>query len=277
MYLSWFLLAVAMAVPAPTSARDGGTTACDLAGSYRFRFLSNGHDGWWFRFSVDGTPPKATLVEDVEVLALRAGRLDLIAEPTQCKLTLRTSGKAVGKLAISIALDAHTNSFKGKLTRTVATAAAEQDFAISGFRDIAESHPGMACIVPGIYRIDFDPKARWRNADKGDKRSCRRPEDWARPVFVRVEPFGRTLAISKVNSEPPYAEASASDSIELHGDCDVSATISDSELTLESRLRFGEDGVTGTAVEVNQQVFEDDGNIWNCVAKKIPLVVTRVR
>jgi hypothetical protein len=96
-------------------------------------------------------------------------------------------------------------------------------------------------------------------------------------VFVRVEPFGKTLAISKVRSEPPYAEAAASDSAELHGNCDVSAKISDSELELESRLKFAKDRVTGIAVEVNQQVFEDEGNIWNCVARNSPLAITRVR
>ena len=121
------------------------------------------------------------------------------------------------------------------------------------------------------------PKTRWRNASKGDKRSCKRPEDWIRPIFVRVEPFGKTLAISKVQSEPPYTEAWAIDTAELHGDCDVAARISDSEIEMESRLTFAKDRVTGIGVKVNQQVYEDEGNIWNCVAKNIPLAVTLVR
>ena len=278
MYLSWFLLAVALAAAGgPSSAKSGGALACDFAGSYRFRFLSNGHDGWWFRFNVDGTPAKATLVENVEVLALKAGRLDMTADPTQCKLTLRTKGKSVGQLVITIVLDTKANSFKGKLTRTKATDVAEQEVTINGIRDVDAQQTGDSCVVPGIYRIDFDPKARWRNSDKGDKRSCKRPEDWAQPVFVRVEPFGATLAISKVDSEPPYAEVWAIDSAELHGDCEVSAKISNSELELDSRLTFAKDRVTGIGVKVNQQVYEDEGNIWNCVAKKFPLSVTRVR
>jgi hypothetical protein len=278
MHLSWFLLAVGLATTGgPSTAKNEGALACDFAGSYRFRFLSNGHDGWWFRFNVDGTPAKATLVENVEVLALKAGRLDVAADPTQCKLTLRTKGKSVGQLVIAIVLDPKANSFKGKLTRTKATNAAEQELRIDGIRDVDAQQSGGACVVPGIYRIDFDPKARWRNADKGDKRSCKRPEDWIRPSFVRVEPFGKTLAISKVQSEPPYAEAWAIDTAELHGDCDVAAKISDSELEMESRLTFAKDRVTGIGVKVNQQVYEDEGNIWNCVAKNIPLAVTRVR
>jgi len=278
MYLSWFLLAVGLAAAGgPSSAKNEGALACDFAGSYRFRFLSNGSDGWWFRFTVDGTPAKATLVENVEVLALKAGRLEMTADPTQCKLTLRTKGKAVGQLVMTIVLDPKANAFKGKLTRTKATDVAEQEVTINGIRDVDAQQSGESCVVPGIYRIDFDPIARWRNADKGDKRSCKRTEDWLRPLFVRVEPFGKTLAISKVHSEPPYAEEWAIDSTELHGDCDVAAKISDSELELESRLTFAKDRVTGIAVKVNQQVYEDEGNIWNCVAKNSPLSVTRVR
>jgi hypothetical protein len=276
--LNWIILAAGLlAAGSANSAKAGPATTCDYAGSYRFRFLSNGHDGWWFRFNVDGKPAKASLVEDVEVLALKAGPLEMAADPKQCRLTLSTKGESVGQLTVTLDLDAKANTFKGKLTRTKAVETAEQNLTISGVRALGAQQPGSSCIVSGIYRIDFDPKARWRNASKDDKRSCKRPKEWANPVFVQVEPFGKELAISKRDSEPPYKEAWASDSVEQHGDCDFTAKLVDSELTLKARLRFAEDGVTGVAVEVNEQVYQDEGNIWNCVGEKVPLKVTRVQ
>lgn len=65
--------------------------------------------------------------------------------------------------------------------------------------------------------------------------------------------------------------------VEPYGDCDVVAKIRDSELEMESSLTFAKDRVTGIGVKVNRQVYEDEGNIWNCVAKNIPLAVTRTR
>jgi hypothetical protein len=250
---------------------------CDMTGSYRFRFLSNGHEGWWFRFDVAGTPAKATLVEDVEVLALKAGPLETTADPQQCRLTLRAKGEAVGQLALTIDPDAKASTFNGKLTRTKATDTAEKNIAIQGVHTLGTQQPSSACIVPGIYRLDFDPKARWRNENKDDRRSCKRRATWPRPVFVRVEPFGKKLAIGERESEPPYKEAWAIDSVEQHDECDVTAKIGDSELTLKARLKLAEDGITGTAVEVTQQFYQDEGNIWNCVGKGIQLKITRVQ
>jgi hypothetical protein len=274
-YLSSILLAAGLAA-ASSSEKTTPATTCDVAGSYRFRFLSNGHDGWWFRFKVEGMPARATLVEDVAVLGLKAGNLDLAVDPKLCKLRLSAEGKAFGKLVIALALDAQANTITGKLTRTEATDPAERHLAIRGMRDRGEPKSSAACIVPGLYRLDFDPKARWRNASRDDKRSCKRASQEASPVFVRVEPFGKALVITERESEPPHKEAAAVDRLEQHDACNVTAKISDSELTLKAELKFAEDGITGTATEVTKQIIEDDQNIWDCVGKKVPLRGTRV-
>ena len=274
-YLSSILLAAGLAATS-SSDQTAPAATCDVAGSYRFRFLSNGHDGWWFRFKVEGMPARATLVEDVEVLGMKAGTLDLAVDPKLCKLRLSAEGKAIGKLVIALALDAKANTITGKLTRTEATHAAEKNLSIQGVRDRGEPKSSAACIVPGLYRLDFDPKARWRNANQDDKRSCKRASREAGPVFVRVEPFGKALVITERESEPPHKEAAADDSLEQHDACTVTAKISDSEFTLEAELKFAEDGITGTATTATKQIIEDDQNIWDCVGKKVPLTGTRV-
>ena len=210
------------------------------------------------------------------MLGLQAGPLDVAVNPAPCKLTLSAKGKAVGQLVIALALDTKANTIKGQLTRTEATDAAERHLAIDGVRDLGSPKSSASCIVPGIYRLDFDPKAKWRNKSKDDKRSCKRAGKSAGPVFVRVEPFGKKLTITEREVEPPHKEMWADDSLEQHDDCSVTAKISDSEFSLEAELKLAEGGITGTATEVTKQIIQDEGNIWDCVGKNVPLTGTLV-
>lgn len=279
MHLASILVLAALAGTGdqPTEPEKGkSVAACDLSGSYRFRFLSNGHDGWWFRFTLAGTPPKAMLMEDVEVLALKAGRLTVAPDPARCGFTLSEKGRVVGKLVIAVDLDAKANTITGKLTRSKATDEAEKSLTINGVRDLGGAGAAAACIVPGIYKVELAPNVRWRNANKDDKRSCKHALEDLGALFLRVEPFGKTLAIGRREKEPPYKETSATETVTLLDDCNVTAKVVDAELAFEARLTFAGDEVTGTALEVNQQVIEDDANLWNCVAKKVPLKLNRI-
>jgi len=282
MHLSWIVLAAGLVAAGDQGQRvdkKSAPSACDLAGSYRLRFRSNGQDGWWFRFNVEAgrSPAKAMLVEDVEVLGLKSGPLTLTPDPVACRFTLSKKGHAVGNLAIAIDLDTKTDTLTGKLTRTKAIDEAEKHLVVGGVRDRGAARSGPACITPGFYEVEFDPKARWRNADKGDKRSCKQPLIGMGALILRIEPYGKTVAVGKRASEPPYKEAWATDQVTMQDDCNVTAKIEDAETTLEAKLTFADGQVTGTAIEVTHQVIEGDEDIWNCVARKVPLTMKRVQ
>src|SRR6185312_8896234 len=77
--------------PAPVSPKpvvvvaDAAPVACNIDGSYRTRFRSNGTDGWWFPFTISGG--KAQLTQKVGMLDLLPGPLDLAVDGCKVKLT----------------------------------------------------------------------------------------------------------------------------------------------------------------------------------------------
>lgn len=263
--------------PAEAEAIAEPSFMCDLSGTYRFRFLSNGQEGWWFRFRVEDQ--SATLLEPIDVLALDAGPLRLTTDPQKCQLVLGTEGRAVGELTVSLTLDSNT-SFTGRLNRTKAHNEAEKARVIHGVRDEGPPQPDAACVVPGIYELALDPKVAWKNSDPPDDRSCADAPSFVSPVFVRVEPFGETLAVTMRDYEPPHAETWASDKLVRHGDCEITVELGDDTLQLEARLELSTDGITGTATYADYQIVEDgfEGeNIWDCVGHDIPVTGTLVK
>jgi len=185
--------------PAPAA------TGCTVDGTYRFRFRSNGHDGWWFRVEVAGT--SATLLEGVDMLGLSAGPIAVTADPKQCTLALRATTAAGGDIAVDLDLDPQTSTVAGTLTRTRALVADEKQQTIRGVRDDGPPHSDAACIVPGIYTLTFDPQVAWINEDHDDDRDCNAAPELASPLYVRVEPFGHELAVTLREPQAPYEEA----------------------------------------------------------------------
>lgn len=258
--------------PAPS---DAPAETCEPSGTYRFRFRSNGHDGWWFRFEIQGG--KATLVEKVEVLGLKPGPLELAVDPAACKLRIRVKSDAVGELSLAIALDAKAGTFKGSFTRTKGSAN-EQTLEIAGVRDLGPPRPAAACIVPGLYELTYG-EATWKNVDAEDDRSCGDADNYALSAFVRVEPFGTSLAITKRESLTPYEEAWATDKLTQLDPCNVTLALSGDNASFEAKLTFTPEGITGIASRAVTEIVEDGDEgrgIWECVAENVPISGKRV-
>ncbi len=249
---------------------------CELDGIYRFRFLSNGHPGWWFRFRVHER--SATVLEPIGVLAVESGPVSLRRDLDACTITVSTQSRAVGTLTLALTLESPTR-FVGELTRTQAHDPLEKRIAIRGVRDVGPPPPGATCIVPGTYALSLDPKVAWANADPHDRGECDSAPTMASPIFVRVEPFGETLAVTLRDYEPPHGEAWALDELTRDGECAAAVTLSDNMTKLSARLEFGGDEITGNATEVIHQIVEDGTageHLWECVGHDVPLVGVRL-
>ncbi len=265
-----------VATPAPLA--HAAAAGCSLDGTYRFRFRSNGHDGWWFRVKVAGTT--AALIEKVSMLALEAGPIDLQADPKQCTFSLRAKTGAAGDLVVDVALDPRTSRFTGTLTRSRALVADEKQQAISGVRNDGSPHAKAACVVPGIYELRFDPAVAWVNEDRDDDRDCSSAPELASPLFVRVEPFGDDLAVTLREPVQPYEEAWADDSVTRSGPCAAAVDIGDGTTVVTLQLTFAGDELAGVAAAASYQIVEDgtEGeNIWTCVGANVPISGRRVR
>ncbi len=268
--------------PAPASPRVAqpapAAAGCTLDGTYRFRFRSNGHDGWWFRVKVAGRT--ATLIEGVDMLGLRGGPIAVTTDPKRCTLALNATTAAGGDIAVALALDPRTSSFTGTLTRTHAIVAGDKQQAIHGVRDDGPPHADAACIVPGIYELRFDPAVAWINEDRDDDRDCSGAPDLASPLYVRVEPFGHDLAVTLREPQLPYKEAWADSAVTRGGPCTAAVDLGDGTTSVSLELTFSGNELTGTAVTSSYQIVEDgtDGeNIWTCVGANVPISGRRVR
>jgi hypothetical protein len=268
--------------PAALAPADAATSTaapvapCKLDGSYRLRFASNGSAGWWLRVEVAGD--QATLVEPAPVLGLPAGPLTVAADPARCALTLGATSDAVGTLAIALTLDPKTDAIAGVMTRTAATDAAERSQQVRGVHDIGPPASKVACVVPGIYKVAVAPHGKWANSDAADPRSCAVVDDAA--LAIRVEPMGAAIAISAVESEPPYAEKWATSEIVRLDDCRYIVKFGDEGLELGATLTFAGAKVTGALTLANRQIVEDGEageNIWNCVTTSAQLTVVQLR
>jgi hypothetical protein len=263
---------------AGSSAAGSGSAAraaatCDLAGGYRLRFTSNGSSGWWFRFTVTGD--KATLDEGAAVLALDPGPLDLKLDTATCSLVLGAKSSAVGDATMTLAVDPKTHAVTGTLVRTKAINEKEKSTTVAGVHDGA-AVKGPACVTAGIYKLGVDPKATWKNKVPDDDRDCK--DRWI-DTYVRVEPYGDTVAISNRGYDPPHGEHSGSDKVTKIDECNANLELSGEGYELAAKVTFAADKITATASSASVQVIEDgdDGeNIWDCEAKDAPLVFTRV-
>ncbi len=267
--------------PAAGSADSGSTAgsaapaapACDLAGGYRLRFTSNGSKGWWFRFTVTGD--KATLDEPAEVLALAPGPLDVKLDTAACSLLVSAKSSAVGDATLALAVDPTTHAVTGTLARTKAIDEKEKSTTVTGVHDGA-AVKGPACVASGIYKLGVDPKAKWKNKEADDDRDC---EDRWIDVFVRVEPYGDSVAITNRNYDPPYGENHGNDKVMKIDECSADLELSGEIYDLVGKVAFAADNVSGTARAVTVKVIEDGDageNIWDCVALDAALVFTRV-
>lgn len=240
--------------------------ACQLDGEYRLKFPSNGAKGWFLRFEVKGTEGKIT--EPQAMLGVDPGPLAAVTpDPAACKLNVRGSGVSAGDIGLALEVDAKTGAVKGQMTRTKAVKDDDKAVAIEGWRTAGAPAMPDACFVPGIYKIQIDPKASWKNADPDDDRSCEDAEPL--DVLVRLEGWGDGISIDQVDNDPPHAQAWGDETVTRSG-CEVTLKLATEAIELDANLTFVGGKVMGLVTRAKIQVVqesEESEELWDCVTE----------
>lgn len=269
--------------PTPGSAASAPATEaprCDLVGTYRLRFASNGTDGWWWRFAVTETNGalSGNLSAPIPVLGIeQTGPVDLRRAPSGCAMTVTASG-TIGDMIATLSLDEATNKVTGQLTRAKPENAAENPPApMSGMRDApgATPTPAGACVEAGVYELVLDPKAKYQ-PDPAEEKCDPRLLDKLR---LRLEHLGPELygdSLDKQGAEIPGGLV-----VKSFKGCDVELEHLgvDGSTRVVAKLTFSGTNVTGTATTATYRILEDgeDGeNMWNCTADNVPMTGRRL-
>ena len=261
---------------APTPPPATHPPPCILDGRYRLRYSTNGHTGWWMRFDIEGG--KATMLEKTFVL-FDKGPVATELDTKACVITLTGKSYSAGDIRVEVVLDPRNGRVEGTLRRTKAHNEKEKNTEIAGVRDDA-SPSGPACIVPGMYQAVFSPDVPWVNKAEGDDRECKDADKFGSPFVFRVEPFGESLAVTIRESDPPYDEAWASDKLVKLSKCAATFELQADQLDLTASLEFHGATIRGTATRAALQrveEWEEGEEVWDCVGKDVPLVITKLR
>lgn len=262
-----------------TSAAATEARGCDLVGTYRLRFASNGTDGWWWRFAVTETNGALSgkLVAPIPVLGIeQAGPVDLRRDPAGCAMTVTASG-AIGDMIATLSLDEATNKVTGQLTRAKPESPEQAPAQMSGMRDApgAKPTPAGACVEAGVYELVLDPKAKYQ-PDPAEEKCDTRLLDKLR---IRLEHLGPELygdALNKQGAEVPGGLV-----VKSFKGCDVELEHlgMDGSTRVVAKLTFAGAKVTGTATTATYRILQDgeDGeNMWNCTADNVPMTGRRL-
>lgn len=255
-------------------AAAAAPAGCDLAGDYRLRFRTNGAEGWFLRFAVtaDG---KGSFTESQTMLGVDPAPLAaVVLDAPACKLNVRGSGLAAGDLGLTLEVDPRTGAVKGQMTRTKAVSDDDLAVPVVGWRTVGPPTMPDACFVPGIYKVQIDPEATWRNPD--DDRSCKgqQPAD----VFVRVEAWGDDISIDQVDPDPPHDQAWGTETLTRSG-CEVAFGMQSESIDLSAKLTFAGGKVTGRVTNAKIQVVEEteiSEDIWSCTTENAGITLVKL-
>lgn len=235
--------------------------ACELAGDYRLQFRTNGSEGWLLRLSIaDGN---GAFAEPQVMLGVDKGPLTAVTlDPAACKLNVRGNGISAGDIGLALEVDAKTGAVTGQMTRTKAVSDDDKAVPVAGWRTTGEPVMPDPCYVPGIYKVQIDPAATWRNPD--DDRSCKgqQPGD----AFVRIEAWGDSILIEHVDAEPPHAQVFGTETVTRSG-CEVAFGLETQAIDLNAQLTFVGGQVLGILTKAKIQVVEEteeSEEIWSC-------------
>lgn len=246
---------------------------CELAGEYRLRFRTNGADGWILRFAVTpdgkGTFTEAQVMLGVDPAPLAAVTLDAAA----CKLNVRGTGRNAGDIGLALEVDKATGAVKGQMTRAKGSPD-ELNVAVTGWRTTGAPAMPDACFVPGIYKLQIDPKATWRNPD--DDRSCKdqQPAD----IYVRIEAWGNDIAIDQVDTDPPHDQTWGDETVTRTG-CEVAFGLQSEQIELSAQLTFVGGQVIGLVKSATIQVVEGTDiseDIWSCATDNATITLVKL-
>jgi hypothetical protein len=259
--------------PKPAVAIDAAVAACNVDGSYRTRFKSNGSEGWWFPFTIAGG--KAQLTQKVPMLDLEPGPLGLAVDG--CKVKVTTKSDHAGDVTLAFTLDPNANTFAGQLNR-MKPADEPPSQPVTGRRDVAPL--ATACLRPGVFHLVMTTK-KWKLSE-GEPRfgmTCKEMGDPVTQATVRIQPYGDELIVDEVSGEPDYGQSFERGEVKKLGDCDLELKLAIQDFDFTAKLTLAGDKITGTASDAHYQFFEDGDageNLWGCKAKNIPITGTRV-
>lgn len=257
------------APPAPAAA------ACDLSGSYRLRYHSNGTDGWWLLLTVAGKDVK--LGGKLDMLGLdEAGPVSTTIDDKACTLTIAKQTKQAGDLKIALAIDGI------KVTGTVTrTANADDKLATSPIAGLRETAPPKvpACIRPGAYDLEIENVKKWTTDGSPRMGTCKSMQHMA-ATRVRVDVLGDTIYIDEGGGGAPFDQSFGRAELKRTSECEATLAfeVQDFHLT-EAKITFAGDKITGKTTAFRYEIFEDgtDGeNLWTCSTKQGDVVATRV-
>lgn len=264
--------------PAPAPQVAPAPPPCDLTGSYRVRFESNGAPGWWFPFAIGGG--KAQLTRRVAMFTLEPGPLDFTGDG--CTGHIKAHSENAGLVALDFTLDPKANTLTGTLTREKGAddtgSPAKQD--IQGRRDVG-GLGGPACLHAGVFKLEAG-KAKWKLTE-GHPRfglGCAGESGGATTRLVRIQPFGDEIVIDEtIEDDRGYGQSFERGEVKRLGDCDLELHLEVQDYDFTAKLTLAGDKLTGVAPEAHYQFFEDGEageNLWGCKAKDVPITGTRV-
>ena len=258
---------------APGSA---AATACDLSGTYRLRFHSNGTDGWWLRLNVKGKDigvGGATNMLGLDEL----GPLTPTFDDKACVLTLAKQTKQAGDL--KIVLNVVGENVTGTLTRT---ANADDKLAISPITGRRETTPPKLpdCIKPGVYQLSVTNVKKWKTEGSPSRgATCKEMAGTVEP-FVRVELLGDTLFVDEASSSEQHEQSFGRATVKREGECGATIALEVQDFKLaNATITFAGDKFSGKTTDFTYEVFEDGEageNMWSCTTRQGDVVGKRI-
>jgi len=286
MKIGWVVLALVACTqgkkPEPQTGSGSAIAApneCEVGGTYRLRFQTNGTDGWSLLVKVTGR--KAEILAPQEMLDLVPGPIDLAVDAS-CRLALTKHTAQAGDLAIKVAADAK-GTVTGQLSRTAHLELGPATTPVTGVREAAP--PKLpACLHPGAFRVRFDPKPRWKldgepfGGRMHVKNACKDLVASA-SVILRVEALGDVIVVDGAGSEAPYTQGFERGAVTRSGECAITLSIEMQDFKIhDAKLVLDGDRITGTA-KARVEMFEDGEageNLWACEAPEAPVIGERV-
>ena len=249
---------------------------CNVDGTYRIHFHSNGADGWWLRLAIAGDSAHLTAHDVMSVLP--DGPLALTQDG--CKATIRSTNDHSGDVTLAFVLDPATNLVTGTLARTKNGEPnnGADTTPISGRHDVGPSN-APACLKAGIFELKIG-KATWKLAQGHPSPGAGTCADYTSTAHatVRAELYGDELVIDEVEGEK-HEQSFARGKVAKKSDCDYDVELAIQDFSFAGTITFAGDKLVGSARTARYQFFEDgeDGeNAWACKAAGAPIEGTRV-
>lgn len=256
-------------------AAGSADTACNLEGSYRLRFHSNGADGWWLYLTVGRDKDVAITGGRLGMLGLReAGPTEIQIDDKACTLTIAKETQQAGDLEIALAVAG--NKVTGTVKRT--DKYGKPSTPIAGVRETApEKAPD--CIKPGAYTLDITGVKDWKT--EGDPRdgSCKENADMNQKK-IRVEVLGGEILIDEVAVEDPTEQGFGRAVLTKTADCEYDFSYDVENFTLKkAHIKFAPGSFSGTTTDFTYEVMEDGDegeNLWSCSTNAGTVVGKRI-